>query len=67
MFWEKVVEHTDFRSRHVDFDEEPEPPLWDDLTLSIADAIRKGKASLTVRRPHADQLGGPADDASYAT
>ena len=67
VLWEKVVEHADARNRHLDFDEEPEPPLWDDLTLSIADAIRKGKASLAVRRPHPDELGGPADDGSYAT
>jgi integrase len=48
---------------------QPVEPLWDDFTLRIADAVRRGQPTVSLPKPASDDplAAGPHDDASYAT
>lgn len=65
--WDKIVAETEQRNAAKWFGHEPEQPLWTDVTLRIADAIRKGKPTVVIPPPRPDDIGGPTDDNSYAT
>ncbi len=41
-------------------------PLWDNLTLQIAQAIRKGKTAMEAPSSLSDNTSGPTDDDAYA-
>jgi site-specific recombinase XerD len=71
--WEIVVrearEHDEDRLRLPFGPRQPVEPLWNDFTLQIADAVRRGQPTVSLPKPPSDDLvaAGPHDDASYAT
>ncbi|MFG0249780.1 MAG: tyrosine-type recombinase/integrase [Phycisphaeraceae bacterium JB051] len=63
--WQTITQEAEEQNKQH-WDGPTVDPLWDNVTLTIANAIRKGQATVTVPAP-SSQSQGSADDDAYAT